>query len=236
MTSKTIIELKSVSKIYQSGVEKLSAADNLNLKIMEGELVVIIGASGAGKTTLLNLIGGMDTATSGEIIVNGNKISNYSERQLSLYRRNDIGFVFQFYNLISNLTALENVEFSCNFAQESLDAKKVLKEVGLSKRLNYFPSELSGGQQQRVAIARAIAKNPLLLLCDEPTGALDFKTSKYVLRLLTKFNQSYQKTVVIITHNSVLAQMADTVIHIKDGKIANVIKNQTKKLVENLEW
>lgn len=236
MTSKTIIELKSVSKIYQSGAEKLSAADNLNLKIMEGELVVIIGASGAGKTTLLNLIGGMDTATSGEIIVNGNKISNYSERQLSLYRRNDIGFVFQFYNLISNLTALENVEFSCNFAQESLNAKKVLKEVGLSKRLNYFPSELSGGQQQRVAIARAIAKNPLLLLCDEPTGALDFKTSKYVLRLLTKFNQSYQKTVVIITHNSVLAQMADTVIHIKDGKIANVIKNQTKKLVENLEW
>lgn len=236
MTSKTIIELKSVSKIYQSGAEKLSAADNLNLKIMEGELVVIIGASGAGKTTLLNLIGGMDTATSGEIIVNGNKISNYSERQLSLYRRNDIGFVFQFYNLISNLTALENVEFSCNFAQESLDAKKVLKEVGLSKRLNYFPSELSGGQQQRVAIARAIATNPLLLLCDEPTGALDFKTSKYVLRLLTKFNQSYQKTVVIITHNSVLAQMADTVIHIKDGKIANVIKNQTKKLVENLEW
>ncbi|BDR59795.1 ABC transporter ATP-binding protein [Lactobacillus xylocopicola] len=236
MTNKSIIEMREVCKIYQSGNEQVYAANNLNLKITDGELVVIVGASGAGKTTLLNLLGGMDTVSSGEINVNGVMISNYSEKKLSLYRRNDVGFVFQFYNLISNLTTLENVEFSSSFAKNPLDPQKILQEIGLGKKFASFPTELSGGQQQRVAIARAIAKNPLLLLCDEPTGALDFKTSKEVLSLLANFNKTYQKTVIIITHNSVLAQMADKVVKIKDGKIANIAINKNKMPVEKLEW
>lgn len=236
MSTRTIIEMHSVCKIYKSGTEDLYAANNLNFDINNGELVVIVGASGAGKTTLLNLLGGMDTVSSGDIWVNKTLISNYSEKRLSLYRRNDIGFVFQFYNLISNLTALENVEFSSSFAKNSLDPKRILSEIGLANKFDSFPTELSGGQQQRVAIARAIAKNPLLLLCDEPTGALDFKTSKEVLKLLAEFNELYKKTVVIITHNSVLAKMADKVINIKDGKVESVSINKNKMPVENLEW
>lgn len=236
MSTRTIIEMHSVCKIYKSGTEDLYAANNLNFDINNGELVVIVGASGAGKTTLLNLLGGMDTVSSGDIWVNKTLISNYSEKRLSLYRRNDIGFVFQFYNLISNLTALENVEFSSSFAKNPLDPKRILSEIGLANKFDSFPTELSGGQQQRVAIARAIAKNPLLLLCDEPTGALDFKTSKEVLKLLAEFNELYKKTVVIITHNSVLAKMADKVINIKDGKVESVSINKNKMPVENLEW
>ena len=236
MSTQTIIEMNSVYKIYKSGTEDQYTANNLNFEINDGELVVIVGASGAGKITLLNLLGGMDSVSSGEIRVNGNLISNYSEKRLSLYRRNDIGFVFQFYNLISNLMALENVEFSSSFVKNPLDPKKLMSEIGLANKFGSFPTELSGGQQQRVAIARAIARNPLLLLCDEPTGALDFKTSKEVLKLLTEFNKSYKKTIIIITHNSVLAKMADKVINIKDGKVESVNVNKNKMPVETLEW
>ncbi|BDR57079.1 ABC transporter ATP-binding protein [Xylocopilactobacillus apis] len=236
MTTNHLIEMHSVCKIYQSGTAKLYAANNLNFDIDEGELVVIVGASGAGKTTLLNLLGGMDTASSGTIKVNNKIISSYSEKLLSKYRRNEIGFVFQFYNLISNLTALENVEFSSSFAKNPLNPRKILRNIGLENKFDSFPNELSGGQQQRIAIARAIAKNPLLLLCDEPTGALDFKTSKEVLRLLADFNQNERKTVVIITHNSVFANMADKVIQVKDGKIEKVYLNRHKVPVEDLQW
>lgn len=236
MNNKPIIEMKSVCKTYKSGTEQLYAANNLNFEINDGELVVIVGASGAGKTTLLNLLGGMDKASSGEIKVNGNLISSYSEKQLSLYRQNDIGFVFQFYNLISNLTVLENVEFSSSLVKKPLEPKKILKEIGLQNKFNSFPNELSGGQQQRVSIARAIAKNPLLLLCDEPTGALDFHTSKEVLQLISNFNMSYHKTVIIITHNSVLSKMADKVIKIKDGKIEDIYINKNKTAIEKLDW
>ena len=231
-----IIEFKDVSKTYAMGEVKIKAVDNINFTIDEGELVVILGASGAGKTTILNMLGGMDAVTNGEILVGGDNISAYNEKRMTDYRRVNIGFVFQFYNLITNLNALENVEFAAETCKNHLDAKEILGIVGLSERLKNFPGQLSGGEQQRVAIARAVAKNPLLLLCDEPTGALDYVTSKAVLRLLTDVNEKYGKTVIIITHNNALAAMADKVIRVRSGKIDGVIINETKTPIENIDW
>jgi len=218
------------------GEIEIHAVDNVNFTINEGELIIISGASGAGKTTILNMLGGMDTVTSGEILVGGDNIAAYNEKLLTDYRREKVGFVFQFYNLITNLNALENVEFAAETCKNHLDAKEILGVVGLSERLKNFPAQLSGGEQQRVAIARAVAKNPLLLLCDEPTGALDYVTGKAVLRLLTDVNEKYGKTVIIITHNNALAAMADKVIRVKSGKIDGVTINETKTPIENIDW
>lgn len=231
-----IIKFNSVSKIYIMGEIEIHAVDNVNFTINEGELIIISGASGAGKTTILNMLGGMDTVTSGEILVGGDNIAAYNEKLLTDYRREKVGFVFQFYNLITNLNALENVEFAAETCKNHLDAKEILGVVGLSERLKNFPAQLSGGEQQRVAIARAVAKNPLLLLCDEPTGALDYVTGKAVLRLLTDVNEKYGKTVIIITHNNALAAMADKVIRVKSGKIDGVTINETKTPIENIDW
>ena len=231
-----IIEFKDVSKIYAMGEVKINAVDNINFTIDEGELVVILGASGAGKTTILNMLGGMDSVTNGEILVGGENISAYNEKRMTDYRRENVGFVFQFYNLITNLNALENVEFAAETCKNHLDAREILGIVGLSERLKNFPAQLSGGEQQRVAIARAVAKNPMLLLCDEPTGALDYATSKAVLRLLADVNEKYGKTVIIITHNNALAAMADKVIRVRSGKIDGVILNEKKTPIENIDW
>jgi len=231
-----IIEFENVSKTYQMGEVQIRAVDCISFSIDEGELVIILGASGAGKTTILNMLGGMDTVTGGEIIVGGENITTYNEKKLTDYRRLNVGFVFQFYNLITNLNALENVEFAAETCKDHLDAKEILGVVGLSERLKNFPAQLSGGEQQRVAIARAAAKNPLLLLCDEPTGALDYATSKAVLRLLTDINEKYRKTVIIITHNNALAAMADKVIKVRSGKIEDVMLNPVKTPIEQIEW
>ena len=231
-----LIEFKDVSKIYQMGEVKIHAVDNVSFSIDESELVVILGASGAGKTTILNMLGGMDTVSGGEIIVSGENIAAYNENKLTDYRRLKVGFVFQFYNLITNLNALENVEFAAETCKDHLDAKEILGVVGLSERLKNFPAQLSGGEQQRVAIARAAAKNPLLLLCDEPTGALDYATSKAVLRLLTDINEKYKKTVIIITHNNALAAMADKVIKVRSGKVEDVVINPNRTPIEQIEW
>ena len=231
-----IIEFENVSKTYQMGEVQIRAVDGISFSIDEGELVIILGASGAGKTTILNMLGGMDTVTGGEIIVGGENITTYNEKKLTDYRRLNVGFVFQFYNLITNLNALENVEFAAETCKDHLDAKEILGVVGLSERLKNFPAQLSGGEQQRVAIARAAAKNPLLLLCDEPTGALDYATSKAVLRLLTDINEKYRKTVIIITHNNALAAMADKVIKVRSGKIEDVMLNPVKTPIEQIEW
>lgn len=230
------IEFKDVSKVYFQGKIKITALDKINFGINKGELVVILGPSGAGKTTLLNILGGIDTASSGSIFVAGKDISKLNEHELTKYRRTDIGFVFQFYNLIQNLTALENVELAVQLCKEHLEPKEILTKVGLEKRLNNFPSELSGGEQQRVAIARSIAKNPKLLLADEPTGALDFKTGKQILKLLEDVCRKEKMTVVIITHNSVLASMADKVIKINNGTISDIITNNNPKSIDELEW
>ena len=230
------IEFKDVSKVYFQGKIKITALDKINFGINKGELVVILGPSGAGKTTLLNILGGIDTASGGSIFVAGKDISKLNEHELTKYRRTDIGFVFQFYNLIQNLTALENVELAVQLCKEHLEPKEILTKVGLEKRLNNFPSELSGGEQQRVAIARSIAKNPKLLLADEPTGALDFKTGKQILKLLEDVCRKEKMTVVIITHNSVLASMADKVIKINNGTISDIITNNNPKSIEELEW
>lgn len=230
------IEFKDVSKVYFQGKIKITALDKINFGINKGELVVILGPSGAGKTTLLNILGGIDTASSGSIFVAGKDISKLNEHELTKYRRTDIGFVFQFYNLIQNLTALENVELAVQLCKEHLEPKEILTKVGLEKRLNNFPSELSGGEQQRVAIARSIAKNPKLLLADEPTGALDFKTGKQILKLLEDVCRKEKMTVVIITHNSVLASMADKVIKINNGTISDIIINNNPKSIDELEW
>ncbi len=230
------IEFKKVNKIYDMGEIKIKALDNASFKINEGELVVILGPSGAGKTTALNLLGGMDKPSNGEIIVNNKHIESYSEKELILYRRNDIGFVFQFYNLIQNLTALENVELSVQLCKDHLDPKKTLESVGLTDRINNFPSQLSGGEQQRVAIARAIAKNPKLLLCDEPTGALDYNTGKQILKLLEKTCREKKMTVIIITHNSAISKMADKVINFKNGKAEEIIINKNPTDVDKIEW
>lgn len=230
------IELKNVYKYFEVGRNKIVANDNINLSIDEGELVIIVGASGAGKTTLLNLIGGMDTLSDGEIIVDKKNLSKMNEKELTKYRRDDVGFVFQFYNLIPNLTSIENVELASEIAKDNMNAEKALDEVGLSHRKNSFPSQLSGGEQQRVAIARAIAKNPKLLLCDEPTGALDYKTGKSILKLLQDTAKNLNTTVIIITHNGAIKDIADKVFELKDGTIVNSYINENPENVENIEW
>ena len=230
------IEFKDVDKIYQMGEVRIKALNKTNFEIEKGELVVILGPSGAGKTTCLNILGGMDNATSGTVIVDGKNISNYSYKDLIIYRRHDIGFVFQFYNLVQNLTALENVELAVQLCKDHLNPRTIMNKVGLSKRMNNFPSQLSGGEQQRVAIARAIAKNPKLLLCDEPTGALDYKTGKQILKLLEETARKENMTVVIITHNAALAPMADKVIKFKNGSVEDVIINKKPKSIDEIEW
>lgn len=230
------IRLEEVRKIYQTGQVVTKAVDGINFTISEGEFVVIIGASGAGKTTILNILGGMDTVTSGSVFVDGNDIAKYSRRQLTQYRRNDIGFVFQFYNLVPNLTALENVELALQISKNPLDAEQILSDVGLSERLSNFPAQLSGGEQQRVSIARALAKNPKLLLCDEPTGALDYKTGKSILKLLQDTCRERKKTVIVITHNLAIAPIADRVIEIKSGKVHDMRINKEPKSVDTIEW
>ncbi len=230
------IEFKNVSKIYQMGEIKIKALDKVSFEIEKGELVVILGPSGAGKTTCLNILGGMDIATSGKVIVDQKSIEKLKKRELTKYRRNDIGFVFQFYNLIQNLTALENVELAVQLCTNYLDPKKILEKVGLKNRLKNFPSQLSGGEQQRVSIARAIAKNPKLLLCDEPTGALDNKTGRQILKLLEDVCRKEKMTVVIITHNSVIADIADKVIKFNSGKVQDIIINKHPKSINDIEW
>jgi ABC-type antimicrobial peptide transport system, ATPase component len=232
----TFIEMKNVVKSYQMGEVMIHASNGVDFSIEKGELVVIVGPSGAGKTTVLNLLGGMDTPTSGEIIIDKQNIEMFTDKELTTYRRNDIGFVFQFYNLIQNLTVLENVELASQICKDPLPARAVLQSVQLSHRADNFPSQLSGGEQQRVAIARAIAKNPKLLLCDEPTGALDYQTGKAILTLLREMSREYQMTVVIITHNSALAPMADRVIHLKNGAVDTMQINPTPVPVESIEW
>ena len=232
----SFIEVKGLVKKYQTGDVVVQAVDDVSFEIEKGEVVVIVGASGAGKTTLLNLIGGMDVPTYGRINVGGRDISNYNENQLTEYRRNDIGFVFQFYNLVQNLNVLENVELATQICRDSLQPQIVIEQVGLSGRIKNFPAQLSGGEQQRVAIARAIAKNPKLLLCDEPTGALDYKTGKEVLKLLQDTARKNNMTVMIITHNQAIAPMADRIITMKNGKIEENKINKKPKLIDEVEW
>lgn len=230
------IEFKNVKKEYKMGEVAIKALDNTNFTIEKGELVVIVGPSGAGKTTCLNILGGMDTATSGDVIVDEKNVSTLKKKELVKYRREDIGFVFQFYNLVQNLTAIENVELATQICKDSLNPETIMKKVGLKDRVRNFPSQLSGGEQQRVAIARAIAKNPKLLLCDEPTGALDYKTGKQILELLQNTCRKENMTVIIITHNSAIAPMADKVIHFKNGKAENIIINENPTPIEEIEW
>jgi len=230
------IEFKNVSKTYEMGEIKINALDKASFEIEKGELVVILGPSGAGKTTCLNILGGMDTATKGSLIIDDVNITKLNRKALIDYRRHDIGFVFQFYNLIQNLTTLENVELAVQLCKDHLDPNKVLEKVGLTKRKNNFPSQLSGGEQQRVAIARAIAKNPKLLLCDEPTGALDYVTGKQILKLLEETARKEKMTVIIITHNTSIAPMADKVIYFKSGTVENVVINNKPVSIEEIEW
>ncbi len=230
------VKLDKVSKIYKMGEVEIRAVDNISFEISKGEFVVVVGPSGAGKTTVLNILGGMDTATKGDVYVDGSKYCEYNSHQLTAYRRDDIGFVFQFYNLVPNLTALENVELAMQICKNPLDAKKVLCEVGLEDRMGNFPAQLSGGEQQRVSIARALAKNPKLLLCDEPTGALDYQTGKAILKLLQDMCREKGMTVIVITHNSALTPMADRVIHIKNGTVSAMELNTDPTPVEEIEW
>ena len=230
------VKLKDITKVYHMGEVEIRAADNINFSIKKGEFVVIVGPSGAGKTTVLNILGGMDTATGGTLTVDGKDITAYDSRQLTGYRRDDIGFVFQFYNLIPNLTALENVELALQICKDTLDAKKVLEDVGLGDRLDNFPAQLSGGEQQRVSIARALAKNPKLLLCDEPTGALDYNTGKAILKLLQNMCRERGMTVIVITHNQALAPMADRLIHIKNGQVSHMETNENPMSIDEIEW
>ena len=230
------IEFKNIVKEYKMGEVTIKALDKTCFEIEKGELVVIVGPSGAGKTTALNILGGMDTATSGQVFVDGKEISKLNNKQLTSYRRNDIGFVFQFYNLVQNLTAKENVELATQLCSDALDVNEILDKVGLGSRKNNFPAQLSGGEQQRVAIARAIAKNPKLLLCDEPTGALDYKTGKSILKLLQDMSRKEKMTVVIITHNGAIAPMADKVIHFKNGTAEKIEENHNIVSIDNIEW
>ena len=230
------IIVKNVSKVYGENSSKVIANDNISFEISEGEFVVILGPSGAGKSTLLNIIGGMDNASEGSINVFGKEIVGLNEDQLTKYRREDIGFVFQFYNLIPNLTVLENVELAGQIVKRPKKASEILKLVGLENRMDNFPSQISGGEQQRVAIARAIAKNPKLLLCDEPTGALDYRTGKNILNTLKRYSVDEKKTVIIITHNSSIAEAADKVIEIYDAKVKKVIQNSSPKSIDEIEW
>ena len=232
----TFIEVINESKIYQSGQEKIYANDQVNFEIEKGELAVILGSSGAGKSTVLNILGGMDTNDEGEVIIDKEKISNFSNKELITYRRYAVGFVFQFYNLVNNLTALENVELASEIVENALDAKEVLKSVGLEHRIHNFPSQLSGGEQQRVAIARAIAKNPKILLCDEPTGALDYHTGKQILKILQDMARKEGKRVIIVTHNAAIAPIANRVIQMHDGKIKKIENNSQPEDIDRIEW
>ena len=232
----TIIEFRNVDKIYKSGDHILKAMDNVNFTIEEGEFVVILGPSGAGKSTLLNLLGGLDTVTSGEIIVNENHVEKFSDDQLTTYRAKNVGFIFQFYNLIPNLTALENVELMKDIVDVDINGLEVLDSVGLKNHANQFPAQLSGGEQQRVSIARAVAKQPTMLLCDEPTGALDSNTGVLILNLLQDMSNTKGTTVIIVTHNAILAEAADKIIRIKNGQIESVVVNENPKKVTDLEW
>lgn len=232
----TLIKFENIKKEYAVGDVKITAVDGCTFSIEKGELVVILGPSGAGKTTVLNLLGGMDSPSNGKLIVDGNEIHKYNKKKLVSYRRKDIGFVFQFYNLVGNLTALENVELACQICSDSLDPKMVLEQVGLADRMASFPTQLSGGEQQRVAIARAIAKNPKLLLCDEPTGALDSVTGQRIIELLQKNCKEMGMTTVLITHNAVIADIADKIIKIKNGTVVDVIKNNNPKRASEIVW
>ncbi len=232
----SFVQFTDVCKYYTMGDNVIKAANGVNFTIEKGEFCVIVGPSGAGKTTVLNMLGGMDGVTSGEILVDGVKVSDFNEKKLTEYRRYDVGFVFQFYNLIQNLTAIENVEIASEICKNPLDAAQTLVEVGLSDRMKNFPAQLSGGEQQRVSIARAIAKNPKLLLCDEPTGALDYETGKNILKLLHDVCRHNEKTVIVITHNSAITQMADRVIHIKNGTVVGEEVNSSPMTVEEIEW
>lgn len=230
------VKLEQVTKVYKMGEVEIRAVDGINFEVKKGEFVVIVGPSGAGKTTVLNILGGMDTASSGHVFVDGKNIAKYSQRKLTGYRRDDIGFVFQFYNLIPNLTALENVELALQICKNPLDSKTVLKEVGLGERMGNFPAQLSGGEQQRVAIARALAKNPKLLLCDEPTGALDYQTGKQILKLLQDTCRQRGVSVIVITHNLALTAMGDKVIKVRSGRIESVEINEHPLPVERIEY
>ena len=233
---RSFIEFKDVKKTYKMGEVTIDALSGVSFKINKGEFVIVAGASGAGKSTILNILGGMDTSTSGKIMVDGNLVSNYSDKELITYRRYDIGFVFQFYNLVQNLTALENVELATQISKDPLDSFEILNAVGLEERKLNFPAQLSGGEQQRVAIARALAKNPKLLLCDEPTGALDYTTGKAILKLLQDTCRKYNMTVIIITHNLAITPMGDKVIKVKNGVIESITLNRNPLPVERIEW
>lgn len=230
------VEFIESTKTYGSGAAKTVANDRISFTIEEGEFVAIVGPSGAGKSTILNILGGMDTNDSGKVMVDGKDIAAMTEKELTAYRRNDVGFVFQFYNLIPNLTALENVELANAIVDDAMDAEEVLDQVGLGERKNHFPSQLSGGEQQRVAIARALGKNPKLLLCDEPTGALDFKTGKRVLKLLETSARKHDQTLIVITHNRAIAEAADRVIEINDAKVRDIYVNEHPKTIDEIEW
>lgn len=230
------VSLKNISKYYQMGDNKIVANDNINFEIEKGEFVVILGPSGAGKSTVLNILGGMDMASEGEIIIGGTNIADYTEKELTTYRRLDVGFIFQFYNLVPNLTAKENVELASQISGKALDAEMILNAVGLEQRMDNFPAQLSGGEQQRVAIARAIAKQPKLLLCDEPTGALDYETGKQILSLLQDTCRNTGTTVIVITHNQAIAPMADRIIEINNAKVRAIRQNPQPKAVSEIEW
>ena len=232
----SFVRFEDVEKIYNTGDVKVTALRDTSFEIEKGEICVIVGQSGAGKTTLLNILGGMDTLTHGRVFLGDDEVSKYNPRQLAAYRRNDIGFVFQFYNLIPNLTAKENVEIAAQLNKDSIPAEEILKDVGLGERMGNFPAQLSGGEQQRVAIARAIAKRPKLLLCDEPTGALDYNTGKAILKLLQDQSRRDKMTVIIITHNTALTAMADRVVHVRNGTISSVRTNDNATPVEKIEW
>ncbi len=236
MSKNIIMKIEKLSKHYQMGEVTVKALENASFEIEEGEFVVILGPSGSGKSTLLNIIGGMDKPTEGKVFLEENEITKYNEKQLTSYRRDKIGFVFQFYNLMANLTAKENLELSTEICKNPLNSDTVLENVGLGERQDHFPSQLSGGEQQRVAIARAVAKNPLILLCDEPTGALDYKTGIAILSLLSRINKEYKKTVLVITHNAPIAQMADRIIRMRSGKIVDNQINNNQIDPERIEW
>ncbi len=232
----SFVEFKNVKKIYKTGEVEIAALSGVNFTVEQGEFCVIVGASGAGKTTILNILGGMDTLSEGQVFLDGEEISSYKKKQLTGYRRHDVGFVFQFYNLVQNLTARENVELAAQICKDPMDADLALEEVGLKDRKNNFPAQLSGGEQQRVAIARALAKNPKILLCDEPTGALDYATGKQVLKLLQDTCRNKKKTVIVITHNQAITQMADRIITVKSGTVSSVRLNDQIKDIADIEW
>jgi putative ABC transport system ATP-binding protein len=234
--SELVLKAENISKLYNMGEVTVKALENVSFEVKKGEFIVILGPSGSGKSTLLNIVGGMDTPTSGEVYFNGEMITGMSDKELTMYRRDEIGFVFQFYNLMATLTAKENVELAAEICRDPIDIDEVLEAVGLGSRMDSFPSQMSGGEQQRVAIARAVAKNPQILLCDEPTGALDFETGISILRVLKEMNEKYNKTVVVITHNASIAQMADKVIKMRSGKITEVIINDDPIPAERIDW